>query len=63
MSESRAWRKSSFSDVGAANCVEVALHDTCVLVRDSVHPSGTVLHFGPARWQEFVDHMATGQPD
>ncbi|MFD4262122.1 DUF397 domain-containing protein [Streptomyces sp. NPDC058534] len=49
------WRKSSYSDGGGTNCVEVA--DGCpglVPVRDSKVPDGRVLVFGVVSWGAFV---------
>jgi len=50
-----AWRKSSYSDGGANNCVEVA--DNCpgtVPVRDSKLSAGPVLVFGEDSWTSFL---------
>jgi hypothetical protein len=50
------WRKSSYSDGGGTNCVEVA--DNCpgtVPVRDSKNPEGPVLVFGAGSWASFVN--------
>ncbi|MFJ8542967.1 DUF397 domain-containing protein [Streptomyces sp. NPDC093586] len=50
-----SWRKSSYSDGGGTNCVEVA--GGCpgfVPVRDSKVPTGPVLVFGEAPWNVFV---------
>jgi hypothetical protein len=50
------WRKSSYSDGGDNNCVEVA--DNCpgiVPVRDSKTPAGRVLLFGASPWAAFVE--------
>ncbi|MFD0310085.1 DUF397 domain-containing protein [Streptomyces sp. NPDC127119] len=50
-----AWGKSSYSDGGANNCVEVA--DGCpgfVPVRDSKVPDGPALVFGVEPWALFV---------
>ncbi|MGW0612604.1 DUF397 domain-containing protein [Streptomyces sp. NPDC002788] len=50
-----AWRKSSYSDGGASNCLEVA--DNCpgiVPVRDSKQPDGPVLVFGATPWALFL---------
>ncbi|KUL24447.1 DUF397 domain-containing protein [Streptomyces regalis] len=49
------WRKSSYSDGGASNCVEVADgHPGIVPVRDSKVPAGRVLLFGASSWSAFV---------
>lgn len=50
-----AWRKSSYSDGGANNCVEVA--DNCpgtVPIRDSKVSAGPVLVFGEDSWSAFL---------
>ncbi|MEU2979325.1 DUF397 domain-containing protein [Streptomyces pratens] len=50
-----AWRKSSYSDGGDNNCVEVA--DGCAglaPVRDSKVRDGGVLVFGSAAWALFL---------
>jgi hypothetical protein len=49
------WRKSSFSEGGANDCVEVADgHPGIVPVRDSKVPEGRVLVFGASSWSAFV---------
>lgn len=50
------WRKASYS---AANggCVEVADHDSRVLVRDTQDRTGPVLTFGPAAWRKFANRL------
>jgi len=53
-----AWRKSSYSDGGANNCVEVA--DNCpgiVPVRDSKTPHVHPLVFSAASWTAFVERL------
>jgi hypothetical protein len=50
-----AWRKSSYSDGGANNCLEVADgHPGIVPVRDSKVPHGPALIVGAAAWAAFV---------
>ncbi|MGW1601162.1 DUF397 domain-containing protein [Streptomyces eurythermus] len=50
------WRKSSYSDGGDNNCVEVADgYPGVVPVRDSKFPAGSALIFGTASWSAFVD--------
>lgn len=53
---SAVWRKSSYSDGGGTNCVEVAHgHPTLVPVRDSkTAPHGPRLVFGAASWSSFL---------
>lgn len=49
------WRKSSYSDGGQNNCVEVADNlPTAVPVRDSKFPHGPVLCFRPEVWTAFL---------
>ncbi|MCW8215525.1 DUF397 domain-containing protein [Streptomyces griseolus] len=50
-----AWRKSSYSDGGDNNCLEVA-HDFpgLVPVRDSKNPTGPVLVVAASAWAGFV---------
>ncbi|MFB8778010.1 DUF397 domain-containing protein [Streptomyces broussonetiae] len=51
-----AWRKSSYSDGGDNNCLEVAdLHPGIVPVRDSKAPETGVLVFGADCWRAFVE--------
>ena len=47
------WRKSSYSG-NTGNCVEVAITNEAVHVRDSKDPHGPVLSFSPAEWHEFI---------
>jgi hypothetical protein len=47
-----AWRKSAASNSGG--CVEVAVHNGSVLVRDSMNPVGAVLEFSPTAWSAFL---------
>ncbi|MFF8318791.1 DUF397 domain-containing protein [Streptomyces bobili] len=55
------WRKSSYSDGGGTNCIEVADgYLDLVPVRDSKVPDGEVLVFGAASWGAFVAHTARG---
>ncbi|MFH9493491.1 DUF397 domain-containing protein [Streptomyces halstedii] len=53
-----AWRKSSYSDGGANNCLEVA-HDFpgLVPVRDSKDPTGPALVFPDHAWTAFVHNV------
>ncbi|HET6479730.1 MAG TPA: DUF397 domain-containing protein [Actinoplanes sp.] len=58
MSDDRdlVWRKSSRSTSGA--CVEVAVDEALVHIRDSKDPGGPVLTFDRAAFQDFI-HMVT----
>ncbi|RSN51830.1 DUF397 domain-containing protein [Streptomyces sp. WAC 04229] len=52
------WRKSSYSDGGGTNCVEIAPgFPGLVPVRDSKVPDGRVLVFGAGPWGQFVAGM------
>ena len=58
------WRKSSRSNGnGGANCVEVAVLDTAVAVRDSKDPQGPALVFAAIEWDAFVDGAKDGRFD
>ncbi|WP_329149300.1 DUF397 domain-containing protein [Streptomyces sp. NBC_01456] len=49
------WRKSSYSDGGANNCVEIAdSFPGAVPVRDSKNPTGGALLFPAAAWSAFI---------
>ena len=47
------WQKSTRSGANA-NCVEVAVGERAVGVRDSKRPHGEVLAFSTARWADFL---------
>ena len=47
------WRTASYS-VGNGECVEVALVDSSVAIRDSKKPDGAVLLYTSAQWQSFL---------
>ena len=51
------WRKSTYSSGNGGNCVEVADHDHCVMVRDTKDRSGLVLRLSPATWRRFADQL------
>jgi hypothetical protein len=53
------WRKSSYS--GTNGCVEVALADDEIAVRDSKNPAGPVLLFTGHEWQAFVAGIEAGE--
>jgi hypothetical protein len=54
------WRKSSRSGE-ALQCVEVAMVDGAVLVRNSRHPVGPVLRFTHGEWEAFLDGVHAGE--
>jgi Domain of unknown function (DUF397) len=57
----REWRKSTAS--GSQGCVEVALRDDSVLVRDSKLPHGDRLRFSHAEWNAFLAGVRNGEFD
>ncbi|GAA5076887.1 DUF397 domain-containing protein [Thermocatellispora tengchongensis] len=56
------WFKASFSDNGGG-CVEVAIGDDGVAVRDSKDPSGPVLRFTDLEWAAFIAGVHAGEFD
>ncbi|MBT2404025.1 MULTISPECIES: DUF397 domain-containing protein [unclassified Streptomyces] len=58
---SACWRKSSYSNSSAGDCVEVADGLTGVVpVRDSKRPDGPVLVMTAAAWAPFVAELKAG---
>ncbi|MEE4488724.1 DUF397 domain-containing protein [Streptomyces sp. BE230] len=56
------WRKSSYSDGGGTNCVEVSdAYPTLVPVRDSKTPTGPALIFTSAAWSTFINTVREGR--
>jgi hypothetical protein len=55
------WLKSSRCDTNA--CVEVAVTDDRVFVRDSKDPDGPRLTFTRPEWAEFLGWVGRGVPD
>ncbi len=62
-SAARGWRKSSASDAGNPNCVEVAFAEEGVLVRHSRNPNGPVLSFTQSEWVAFLLGARKGEFD
>jgi Domain of unknown function (DUF397) len=52
------WRKSSFSQGGGSDCVEVAFAETGVAVRDSKNATGPTLAVPETTWRRFVDYSS-----
>lgn len=53
------WRKSSYSDGGGTNCVEVSdSFPGLVPVRDSKTPTAPALFFPAGAWSAFVAYAA-----
>jgi Domain of unknown function (DUF397) len=50
------WRRSRSCDSGA--CLEVAITEQWVYVRDSKDPEGAKLQFTRAEWREFLTELA-----
>lgn len=48
------WRKSSYSDSGGGECVEVSTTQAAVHVRDSKDIGGPALCIAPTTWNRFV---------
>lgn len=57
------WRKGTRSGPYSDNCVEVALVDRLVAMRDSKDPTGAVLFFTVAEWDAFVAGAKDGEFD
>lgn len=57
------WRTSARSGQSGDNCVEVALTDESVAVRDSTDRSGPVLVFGRNEWRAFLRETKSGAFD
>jgi hypothetical protein len=51
------WRKSSYSGDNSGNCVEVADHDSRVIVRDTKDHTGPMLRFSPDVWRQFAKQV------
>ncbi|MFH9353761.1 DUF397 domain-containing protein [Kitasatospora sp. NPDC017646] len=60
-SQALAWFKSSHSGAEGGQCVEVAVTDAAVHVRDSKDPAGPVLRIEPAGWAAFIRFAAASQ--
>lgn len=56
-----AWRKSQAS--GTGNCVQVAVRDDQVVVRDSKDPDGPILTFTATEWDCFLVGVREGEFD
>ncbi|MEU9885220.1 DUF397 domain-containing protein [Sphaerisporangium sp. NPDC051011] len=52
-----AWRKSSRSTGSGSDCVEVALGDISIAIRDSKNPQQAFLLFGRTEWKAFLEHV------
>jgi hypothetical protein len=57
MASEMGWRKSSYSGGQGGNCIEVADHDSRVIVRDSKESQGPILRFSPDAWRRFAEQV------
>ena len=57
------WRKSTRSNGNSGNCVEIAMVNDVVGLRDSKDPQGPVLVSSPSEWAGFVGGLKDGQFD
>jgi Domain of unknown function (DUF397) len=58
---SAEWRKSTLS--GGNGCVEVALVEGCVAVRDAKDAGGPMLTFTRTEWEAFLGGVRNGEFD
>ena len=56
------WRTSARSG-NVGNCVQVAVADNAIGVRDSKDPDGAILEFTIPEWRAFVDGAKDGEFD
>jgi hypothetical protein len=54
------WRKSTASNT--TGCVEVAIVDGSVRIRDSANPNGVVLELPPVAWSFFLARARSTNP-
>ncbi|MFF5919208.1 DUF397 domain-containing protein [Streptomyces flavochromogenes] len=54
MNDTLHWFKSSYSDSGGGDCVEVATRPHAVHLRDSKQSDGPTFTVEPAAWSAFV---------
>jgi uncharacterized protein DUF397 len=59
--EPAAWRRASFRANG--ECVEVAVQDGKILLRDSKDPRRGVQRYSTAEWRAFVSGIKAGEFD
>ena len=55
------WHRSTYCSTGT--CVEAALSDGNVILRDSKKKNGPTLMFQPLEWQAFVNGVRSGEFD
>ncbi|MER6467369.1 DUF397 domain-containing protein [Streptomyces collinus] len=54
MTSTLQWFKSSYSDAGGGNCLEIAPTPTTIHIRDSKTPDGPRLTVSPGAWAGFL---------
>jgi hypothetical protein len=59
VSAENTWRRSRYC-VGESHCVEVAVMDGGIGLRNSTSP-GSVLTFDGVEWKNFVDSLKSGE--
>jgi hypothetical protein len=58
MTSPTPWKKSSYSGGGEGNdCVEAAIADAHISIRDSKDPTAAILTFPPAPFARFLDAL------
>ncbi|MCP2335651.1 DUF397 domain-containing protein [Actinomadura rupiterrae] len=57
------WRKSTYSQGGGSDCVEIAESGPGCLVRDSKDTSGPVLKVDAVTWHAFIGRLKQGDFD
>jgi hypothetical protein len=57
------WRKSSRSQGGGQNCVEVTVFRGMIRIRDSKNPGAEIHMGGSLEWHGFLGHIKSGQYD
>lgn len=57
------WRKSSYSQGGGTECVEIAGVSDRPAVRDSKNPTGSALTFATHEWSTLLKAIKTGAHD
>ncbi|WP_149180490.1 DUF397 domain-containing protein [Streptomyces sp. TRM49041] len=58
-----SWFKSSYSDQGGGNCVEVAVRKALVGIRDSKEKNGPALTLPRSTYITFIDTVKSGAVD
>jgi hypothetical protein len=62
MSAPIQWQKSSFSGAEGENCVEIALHASGIIMRESDDPSAAVLSTSSAGLRTLIGHIRASNP-